>query len=83
MKLKNYALGNWIEGEGDGKVLFDAITGDSIASATSKGLDFGEMMNYGRTVGGPALRKMTFVQRGQMLKALALYLHKMHLYCAA
>ena len=28
MKLKNYALGQWIEGEGDGEVLHHAITGE-------------------------------------------------------
>ena len=33
------------------------------------------MMNYARTVGGPVLRKMTFQERGLMLKALALHLH--------
>ncbi len=74
MKLKNYALGQWIEGEGEGKTLHNAITGEAIAEATSKGLDFGEMLTYGRKVGGPALRKMTFHERGRMLKALALHL---------
>ena len=74
MKLQNYALGNWIEGDGEGKPLYNAITGETIAQATSAGLDFSEMMNYARTVGGPALRKMTFHERGRMLKALALHL---------
>lgn len=74
MKLKNYALGKWVEGEGEGKSLFNAITGDKIAEATSKGLDFSEMLSYARSVGGPALRKMTFHERGRMLKALALHL---------
>lgn len=75
MKLKNYALGSWIEGEGEGKPLFNAITGEQITAATSKGLDFAKMLNYGRTVGGPALRKLTFHERGRMLKALALHLN--------
>lgn len=74
MKLKNYALGQWVEGEGEGKKLHNAITGETIAEATSKGLDFGEMLTYGRKVGGPALRKMTFHERGRMLKALAMHL---------
>ena len=33
------------------------------------------MMDYARRTGGPALRKMTFQERGLMLKALALHLH--------
>lgn len=75
MKLKNFAEGQWIEGEGPGMELLDAVTGETIAIASSKGLDFKRMLEYGRTVGGPALRKMTFHERGRMLKALALHLN--------
>ena len=74
MKLQNYATGKWIEGEGEGQLLYNAITGEKIASASSKGLDFAEMMDYARKTGGTALRKMTFQERGRMLKALALHL---------
>jgi len=75
-KLENYVLGNWIEGDGDGKPLYNAVTGDVIVHASTKGLDFGEILSYGRKTGSPALRKMTFQQRGVMLKKLALYLNK-------
>jgi len=71
----NYALGNWTKGDGEGTPLFNAITGQQIGTASSKGLDFAEMMDYARKVGSPKLRKMTFQQRGLMLKALALHLH--------
>jgi oxepin-CoA hydrolase / 3-oxo-5,6-dehydrosuberyl-CoA semialdehyde dehydrogenase len=74
MILKNYALGQWTAGEGEGQALFNALTGEKIAETSSKGLDFGEMMDYARSVGGPTLRKMTFHERGRMLKALALHL---------
>jgi len=74
MILKNYALGQWTAGEGKGQDLFNAVTGEKIAETSSKGLDFGEMMDYARSVGGPTLRKMTFHDRGRMLKALALHL---------
>lgn len=74
MKLQNYAQGKWVEGTDEGKPLFNALTGDQIATASSKGLDFAEMMKYARTVGGPALAKMTFQERGLMLKALAMHL---------
>ena len=75
MKLKNYAVGQWVEGDGNGKPLFDAINGNLIAHASSDGIDFGAMLSYGRETGGPALRKMTFHERGRMIKALALHLH--------
>lgn len=73
-QLKNYAEGKWVTAKKDGDVLFNAITGDAIFTASSEGLDFGGMMDYARKVGGPALRKLTFQERGRMLKALALYL---------
>jgi oxepin-CoA hydrolase/3-oxo-5,6-dehydrosuberyl-CoA semialdehyde dehydrogenase len=75
MKLKNYTLGKWAVGKGGGQELFNAITGEVVATASTEGVDFGDMLEYGRTVGGPALRKMTFHERGRMLKALALHLH--------
>lgn len=73
-QLKNYAEGKWVNGKKAGDTLYNAITGDAIYTASSDGLDFGEMMRYARKVGGPKLRKLTFQERGRMLKALALYL---------
>ncbi|HEX7121412.1 MAG TPA: phenylacetic acid degradation bifunctional protein PaaZ [Gemmatimonadaceae bacterium] len=74
MRLKNYALGQWVEGSGPGTDLFHAVTGEKIAEASSEGLDFKAMVEYARTVGGPKLRRMTFHERARMLKAMALYL---------
>jgi oxepin-CoA hydrolase/3-oxo-5,6-dehydrosuberyl-CoA semialdehyde dehydrogenase len=73
-KLENYITGKWITGDGDGQTLYNAVTGEVIASASTNGLDFKSILEYGRTVGNPALRKMTFHERGNMLKALALHL---------
>ena len=73
-KLENYIGGKWITGDGEGQTLFNAVTGEAIATATTKGLDFAAMTEYARKIGNPALRKMTFHQRGNMLKALALHL---------
>ncbi len=74
LKLENYITGKWITGDGDGQLLYNAVTGEAVAAASTKGLDFKSIIEYGRTVGNPALRKMTFHQRGNMLKALALHL---------
>jgi oxepin-CoA hydrolase / 3-oxo-5,6-dehydrosuberyl-CoA semialdehyde dehydrogenase len=73
-KLGNYITGNWIIGDGDGQQLYNAVTGEAIAAATTKGLDFASITNYARKTGNPALRKMTFHERGNMLKALAIHL---------
>lgn len=75
-KLENYITGQWITGDGDGQLLYNAVNGEPIASATTKGLDFKSIVEYGRNVGNPALRKMTFRERGNMLKALALHLRE-------
>jgi oxepin-CoA hydrolase / 3-oxo-5,6-dehydrosuberyl-CoA semialdehyde dehydrogenase len=73
-KLGNYITGHWINGDGDGQTLYNAVTAAPIGAATTKGLDFKSITEYARAVGNPALRKMTFHARGNMLKALALHL---------
>jgi oxepin-CoA hydrolase / 3-oxo-5,6-dehydrosuberyl-CoA semialdehyde dehydrogenase len=73
-KLQNYILGKWISGDGDGTPLKNAVTGDIIAYASTKGLNYSDILNYARKKGNTALRKMTFHERGRMLKALALHL---------
>src|ERR1051326_5677767 len=69
--LASYAVGAWVEGKGTATPLYHAVTGEPVAAATSEGLGFDAMLDYGRGIGGPALRKMTFHQRARMLKALA------------
>jgi oxepin-CoA hydrolase/3-oxo-5,6-dehydrosuberyl-CoA semialdehyde dehydrogenase len=73
-KLGNLALDRWVEGEGNGTTLTSAVSGDPLASITSSGLDFATMLAHARQVGGANLRKLTFHERGEMLKALAKYL---------
>lgn len=74
MKLQSYAYGSWTEGMDEGQMLFDAANGEPIAAISSNGIDFKRMIEYGRKVGGPKLRKMTFHDRARMLKALAQHL---------
>src|ERR1700743_1218698 len=73
-KIGNYVAGNWITGDGEGQPLYNAYTGAAIGHTSTKGLDFAAILDYGRKTGNPALRKMTFPERGRMLRALALYL---------
>lgn len=74
--LNNYILGTWIQPEGKTFKQYNAINGSLIAHAGSDGINYKAVYKYAREVGGPALRKMTFPERGRMLKALALHLHK-------
>lgn len=73
-KIGNYILGSWQHGSGEGRPLYNAINGEVIGTTNTEGLDFGEILDYGRNTGGSVLRKMTFPERGLMLKKLALHL---------
>ena len=73
-KVESFAEGRWHASPSAGKIVYNAVDGSEYAEVSSDGLDFQSMLNYGRNVGGPALRKMTFHERALMLKAIAKYL---------
>jgi oxepin-CoA hydrolase/3-oxo-5,6-dehydrosuberyl-CoA semialdehyde dehydrogenase len=60
-----------VEG-GDGEeTLVNPATEEPLARVRTRGHDLAAALDHARRVGGPALRAMTFAQRGQMLKAMA------------
>src|SRR5436305_11393668 len=69
--LRSYLSGAWQEPAEEGAPLHDAVTGEEISRISSAGLDLGAALDYGRRVGGPALRELTFHQRAALLKSLA------------
>jgi len=75
-KLENLIADRWVEGDGDGKILASAVSGEPVASITSAGLDFKAILDHAKSIGGPNLRKLTFHERGDMLKALAQHLNE-------
>ncbi|MFA6117609.1 MAG: phenylacetic acid degradation bifunctional protein PaaZ [Sphingomonas sp.] len=68
--LLNYVADQWIQATGGTAELRSAVTGETVARTGSQGLDFHAMLKHARTVGGPALRAMTFHERAGMIKAL-------------
>ena len=70
-KLENYALDAWKVSTGALAEVRSAISEEVVALTGSDGLDFGAMLDHARTVGGPALRALTFHQRAAIIKALA------------
>ncbi|MEM7248927.1 MAG: 3,4-dehydroadipyl-CoA semialdehyde dehydrogenase, partial [Acidobacteriota bacterium] len=74
--LRSHVGGNWHEGTGKRSSLFDPTTEDVLAESSTEGLDFGAAVDFARREGGPALRGMTFHQRGEMLQAMASALHE-------
>src|SRR6516165_3058706 len=61
--LQSYVNGDWVTPAGDGRPVFDAVTGEEIARVPAAGIDMAAALSYGRSVGGPALRDLTFHQR--------------------
>jgi len=72
--LQSYVAGEWQTPSGEGVEVHDATTGEPVARVGSDGVDVAAALRYGREVGGPALRRLTFGQRAGILKALAGYL---------
>ncbi|HEY9085753.1 MAG TPA: phenylacetic acid degradation bifunctional protein PaaZ [Candidatus Tyrphobacter sp.] len=82
MRLRSYARGRWFEAAGGYVDVASAIDGRVVAQVSSAGLDFTAMLEYAREAGGPALRRMTFHERADLVKGLALHLseHKQRFY---
>ncbi|TSD89961.1 phenylacetic acid degradation bifunctional protein PaaZ [Mycobacterium sp. KBS0706] len=72
--LQSYAEDHWVAATEGLTDIASAIDGRVVARLSSRGLDFAAMVRHAREVGGPALRRLTFHQRADLLKALALYL---------
>ena len=72
--LESYVGGEWVKGTGEGSTLLNAATGTPVARIDSSGVDFAGALAYGRDVVGPKLRRLSFHERAQMLKALGLKL---------
>ncbi|MET7996676.1 phenylacetic acid degradation bifunctional protein PaaZ [Amycolatopsis sp. NPDC005232] len=83
--LRSYVSGGWHTATDEGTPLHDAATGEEVARVSSTGVDFAGALDYGRRVGGPALRELTFHQRAALLKALASHLreHREELYAVS
>ena len=80
--LQSYLAGSWYAPTDGGAIVRDATTGEDVARVSSEGADLAAALDHARRVGGPALRRLTFHQRAQMLKALGKHLmeHKDALY---
>jgi len=74
--LKSYLCGAWVEGTGGDVTLVNPATEEAIGTCSSKGLDLQAALAYARDVGGPALRALTFAERGALLKRMSSVLHE-------
>jgi len=76
IELKSFLQNEWQRGAGDGSPLHDPTTGEVIASASTEGLDLAAALRFAREEGGPALRAMTFAQRGDLLTRMSQVIHE-------
>jgi oxepin-CoA hydrolase/3-oxo-5,6-dehydrosuberyl-CoA semialdehyde dehydrogenase len=76
IRLESWVEGRWHAGPGTGATLVDPTTEVAIGSADTSGIDFGAVLEYGRSVGGPALRRLTFAERGELLQRMSKALYE-------
>ena len=69
--LRSHVCGDWYTAEKGFAPLIDPSTEEEIARASSAGIDFGAVLDHARNVGGPALRALSFGERGALLKAIS------------
>jgi oxepin-CoA hydrolase/3-oxo-5,6-dehydrosuberyl-CoA semialdehyde dehydrogenase len=73
--VRSYIAGRWYAPD-NGSPVYDAVTGEPVAEVSSAGVDFGAALAYGREVGGPALRALTFHERAELAKGVGQLLRK-------
>jgi 3,4-dehydroadipyl-CoA semialdehyde dehydrogenase len=69
--LRSFVGGRWTAGTGSPQALLNPATEEPLAQASSEGLDLAAALAYARDTGGPALRSLTFAERGALLKGIA------------
>ncbi|WP_220635818.1 3,4-dehydroadipyl-CoA semialdehyde dehydrogenase [Georgfuchsia toluolica] len=71
MKLANYICSRWQNGSAPDIALTDPVTNEILATASSNGIDIASGLNYARTVGGTALRTLSYAERAELLGRIA------------
>lgn len=73
--IQSYIKGEWTHGQGEGRPIYDAVTGEHFTNINIDGFDISDILAYGRKH-NKSISQMTFQERGLMLKKLAFYLQK-------
>jgi len=74
--LSSYVQGSWVDASGDLATLHDPSTEEAIAQCGTGGIDMAAVLRHAREAGGPALRALSFPERGLLLKALSKAIHE-------
>jgi acyl-CoA reductase-like NAD-dependent aldehyde dehydrogenase len=76
IRLESYVLGRWQAGSGPAATLVNPATEAAVAETSTAGIDFRAVLDYGRRTGGPALRALTFAERGDLLQRMSKVLYE-------
>jgi oxepin-CoA hydrolase/3-oxo-5,6-dehydrosuberyl-CoA semialdehyde dehydrogenase len=76
IRLESYVLGRWQAGTGPAATLVNPTTEAAVAETSTAGIDFRAVLDYGRRTGGPALRALTFAERGDLLQRMSKVLYE-------
>src|SRR6266567_3492065 len=76
IELASFVSGKWEKGKGKAAELVNPYTEEGVATTSTEVIDFGAAVLFARERGGPALRAMTFTQRGEMLRAMSRAIHE-------
>jgi oxepin-CoA hydrolase/3-oxo-5,6-dehydrosuberyl-CoA semialdehyde dehydrogenase len=71
LTLRSYVAGAWAEGKGTLQTLVNPATEEPLARAGTGGIDMAAALAHARTKGGPALRALSFAERGALLKGMS------------
>jgi oxepin-CoA hydrolase/3-oxo-5,6-dehydrosuberyl-CoA semialdehyde dehydrogenase len=69
--LASFVCGCWTPGNGAAQTLVNPATEAPLATASSEGVDIAAALDYARNTGGPALRALSFAERGALLQGMA------------
>jgi oxepin-CoA hydrolase/3-oxo-5,6-dehydrosuberyl-CoA semialdehyde dehydrogenase len=69
--LESFIAGRWVKGAGAAQILLNPATESPLASASSEGIDLATALDFARNTGGPALRALSFAERGTLLQGMA------------
>jgi oxepin-CoA hydrolase/3-oxo-5,6-dehydrosuberyl-CoA semialdehyde dehydrogenase len=73
--LKSFVCDRFVDGNGARAVLVNPATEEPLAEIVSGGADWKQALSFARETGGTELRRMTFAERGLLLKAVSKLLH--------
>ena len=76
LTLRSFVEGKWVEGREPFAALVNPATEEPLARTSTAGIDMQAAARFAVKRGGPALRELTFAQRGELLKSWSKALHE-------